>query len=54
MRTNSRNRGVFTPQDLTQMREELNREASPSETALDREARAAEIIYRMLAKTDEE
>lgn len=38
--------GVFTPGEIKQMRERLNREAPPGETGTDREARAAEILQR--------
>ena len=53
MTTNNRNRGVFTPRELARLREQLDRETEPSETLLDREARAAAIICHGLAEKQE-
>ena len=36
---------IFSPQDLHEMRERLDREAPSSETILEREVRAAAIIH---------
>lgn len=44
MKTIDRNTGIFGPRELSEMRDQLDRESRPGETPLDREARAAVIL----------
>lgn len=44
MENNDRNGGIYTPRELGEMCDRLDRESLPGETHLDREARATAIL----------
>ena len=46
MHTSEKDGGFYTPEELRELKEQLDRGTLPGETAMDRETRAAEILHR--------